>query len=333
MGWLRHQRIGSSLPWLAGATAVGLVLAGTLAGPSPVRAASTDDGEAIVDLSAFGIVFGVILVVVVVGVVWLIVRTMGASLPIRNGVRSEGIIKAWRDTGMVESHGAGTLGSSIYDLQLEVTPVGGGAPVIAHTRAQLDSFMDPSIGARIPIIISPTNPRRVKVDHSRTAPALDKSWHTASDAGSFDPAAQAPAAGAAPGLDFAFDANLNPSTASLDDTMGRIASDTMPTINQSAAQILASGARGTAEITTCQPMGKTVRQVNPHATAHLDDAMWLFTVKVTVPGQGTWPAVMGHRVPPEKAGSIGPGVKLAVAVNLADKMNEVAIDWDKSPLP
>jgi hypothetical protein len=41
---------------------------------------------------------------------------------------------------------------------------------------------------------------------------------------------------------------------------------------------------------------------------------------------------MGHYVPQAKVGVLGPGVKLAVAVNLADKMNEVAIDWDKSPL-
>jgi hypothetical protein len=36
--------------------------------------------------------------------------------------------------------------------------------------------------------------------------------------------------------------------------------------------------------------------MNPHATAHLDDPEWLFTVKVTVPGNGTWPAVMGRTV-------------------------------------
>ena len=57
------------------------------------------------------------------------------------------------------------------------------------------------------------------------------------------------------------------------------------------------------------------------------------TSAVTVPGNGTWPAVMGHYVPQAKVGSVGPGVKLAVAVNMADKMNEVAIDWDQSPLP
>lgn len=277
-----------------------------------------------------------VLILIVVGVIYLIVHTMGASFPIRNGVRSEGIIKAWKDTGMMESHGEGTLGSSIYDLQLEVTPVRGGAPVIAHVRSQLDSFMDPDVGARVPIIISPTNPKRVKVDHSRTAPPIDKGWHTSNDtSGSHDDSdadAAPPPAGAKPGLDFSFDTNLNPTTASLDNVVSGVTAGTMPVIHQSAAQVLASGARGTAEITTCQPLGKTVRQTNPKATEHLDDPEWLFTVKVTVPGQGTWPAVMGHYVPQAKVGVLGPGVKLAVAVNLADKMNEVAIDWDKSPL-
>jgi hypothetical protein len=279
----------------------------------------------------------VVLTLIVLGVIYLIVHTMGASFPIRNGVRSEGIIRAWKDTGMMESHGAGTLGSTIYDLQLEVTPVRGGAPVIAHVRSQLDSFMDPDVGARVPIIISPSNPKRVKVDHSRTATPIDKSWHTSNDSrgSSDDPGSDdaAPTAGARPGLDFAFDTNLNPTSASLDNVVSGVTAGTMPVIHNSAAQVLASGARGTAEITTCQPLGKTVRQVNPNATAHLDDPEWLFTLKVTVPGQGTWPAVMGHYVPQAKVGVLGPGVKLAVAVNLADKMNEVAIDWDKSPLP
>jgi len=279
-------------------------------------------------------VLGVLVLVVVAACVYWAIHVTGYSLPILNGVQSEGTILAWRDTGMMESHGAGSLGSTIYDLQLEVAPVRGGAPVTAHVRAQLDSFMDPSIGDRVPIIISPTNPRRVKVDHSRLAPPVDKGWHTATgsapDAG---PTAEAGPTGEKPGLDFSFDADMNPTTASLDDVVGGVTTGTQKIIHNSAAEILASGARGTAVITSCQPLGKTVRQMNPHATAHLDDPEWLFTVKVTVPGNGTWPAVMGHYVPQAKAGIVGPGVKLAVAVNMADKMNEVAIDWDQSPLP
>jgi hypothetical protein len=96
---------------------------------------------------------------------------------------------------------------------------------------------------------------------------------------------------------------------------------------------LQPGARGVAEITTAQPMGKAVREINPNADpARLNDPMWLFTVTCNVPGQPPFPAVFGHRVPVDKVASIAPGVRLNVAVNLADRMNEVAIDWDASPI-
>jgi hypothetical protein len=55
--------------------------------------------------------------------------------------------------------------------------------------------------------------------------------------------------------------------------------------------------------------------------------------RLELPGQPEFPAVFGHRVPAAKAGDIGPGTKLAVAVDEADKNQEVAIHWDRSPLP
>jgi len=87
-------------------------------------------------------------------------------------------------------------------------------------------------------------------------------------------------------------------------------------------------------ITTASPLGKTVRDINPNADpARLNDPMWLFTVDVSVAGENPFPAVFGHRVPLAKVVTLGPGVKLAVAVNMANRNNEVAIDWDLSPLP
>jgi hypothetical protein len=118
-----------------------------------------------------------VIVVVILLVVGLVVRTTGASLPIRNGVQSEATIQAYRDTGMYE-RGTGNFGS-VYQLKLLVTPVGGGVPVIAEVKSTIESIVDPSIGDRIPVIISATNPRRVKVDHSRTRMPDDKGWHTA----------------------------------------------------------------------------------------------------------------------------------------------------------
>jgi hypothetical protein len=37
-------------------------------------------------------------------------------------------------------------------------------------------------------------------------------------------------------------------------------------------------------------------------------------------------------VPLAKLASVAPGVKLVVAVDESDKNNEVAIDWDRSPI-
>jgi hypothetical protein len=75
--------------------------------------------------------------------------------------------------------GTGNFGS-VYQLKLLVTPVGGvGAPYVVEVKSTIDSIGDPDVGDRIPVIISPTNPKRVKVDHSRTRPPDDKGWHTA----------------------------------------------------------------------------------------------------------------------------------------------------------
>jgi len=73
--------------------------------------------------------------------------------------------------------------------------------------------------------------------------------------------------------------------------------------------------------------------MDPAAEAsHLSDPMWLFTVEVSLAGQSPFPAVFGHRVPIDKVATVAPGVKLAVAVDEANKNQDVAIDWDKSPV-
>jgi hypothetical protein len=135
------------------------------------------------------------------------------------------------------------------------------------------------------------------------------------------------------GMEFNFDPSGRPVAGETDALVGAVRSGALPTIKGSAAQLLATGTRGIAEITTAQPMGKTVRDINPNADpARLNDPMWLFTVTCNVPGQPPFPAVFGHRVPVDKVASLAPGVRLNVAVNLADRMNEVAIDWDTSPI-
>lgn len=151
----------------------------------------------------------------------------------------------------------------------------------------------------------------------------------------FAPPAAYPPSVVAPGggMNFGFDQTGQPLTGETDQLVGAVRSGALPTIPGSAAQLLATGARGIAVVTTAQPMGKTVRDVNPNADpSRLNDPMWLFTVTASVPGQPPFPAVFGHRVPLDKVAYVAPGVRLNVAVNLADRMNEVAIDWDTSPI-
>jgi hypothetical protein len=81
------------------------------------------------------------------------------------------------------------------------------------------------------------------------------------------------------------------------------------------------------------PLGKTVKDINPAADpATLNDPIWVLTVEVTIAGEAPFPAVFGHRIPMDKLGAVSPGAKLAVAVNMANRNQEVAIDWTQSPL-
>jgi len=145
--------------------------------------------------------------------------------------------------------------------------------------------------------------------------------------------AQAPAADGKEGLDFQFDADGRPAAGQVNAVVGAVASGQMRTIKGKADEILATGTHGTAVITTASPLGKTVRDINPNADpSRLNDPMWLFTVEVSLAGQEPFPAVFGHRVPLAKLATVAPGVRLAVAVNPANRSSEVAIDWDRSPL-
>ena len=130
-----------------------------------------------------------------------------------------------------------------------------------------------------------------------------------------------------------FDGSGQPGAGQIAALVGGVRSGSVNAISGSADHLLATGTHGTAEITSAMPLGKTVRDVNPAAApSRLDDPIWVFTVEVTVAGEKPFPAVFGHRVPVAKIASVTPGVKLAVAVDLSDRQNEVAIDWDRSPI-
>ncbi len=134
------------------------------------------------------------------------------------------------------------------------------------------------------------------------------------------------------GVTVTFDTQGNP-ISGVNDMVGAVRSGAMPVIKGKAATILATGTHGTAVVTTAQPLGKTVRDYDPNADpSRLNDPMWIFTVEVSLAGRSAFPAMFGHRVPLAKVAQIAPGIKLAVAVDESNPSQDVAIDWDKSPL-
>jgi hypothetical protein len=280
---------------------------------------------------------------------WLIRKMTGVSGPIKGGVPSDAIIQSITDTGVTVSMASVGPDAPEYKLGLAVTPIGGGATYMVEAKALVPRIYLPMVvpGAHVGVLIDPTNPQHVSVDFSRMSqPGYGMAGAGAaagfagaagfggspSPYGQFGPAGAA-AAGSAPNMDLSFDAAGNPNMAQLGAFASAVSQGQMPTHTGSAAQLLATGTHGTAVITTAMPLGKTVRQINPSADpSTLDDPLWMFTVEVSLAGQTPFPAVFGHRVPKDKTASIGPGTKLAVAVNPANKNQEVAIDWNQSPL-
>jgi hypothetical protein len=96
----------------------------------------------------------------------------------------------------------------------------------------------------------------------------------------------------------------------------------------SAADLLATGQRGTASVTMYQPLG-TPRSlgVTPSNPAYLDDPVYMFVLTVQLPGQQPFQAQMGHRVPPQLESTLRQGMTLNVAIDPANPTQSVAIDW------
>jgi hypothetical protein len=199
--------------------------------------------------------------------------------------------------------------------QTQSRTVGPGAPMMGTTPAQPGGMPAPNT-----------------LSSMGSMPATLNTLSGAPMSGGLGTVAAVSSPGAAGGMDFNFDASGQPIAGETAAVIGAVRSGALPTIRGSAAELLATGTHGTAVITTAQPMGRTVRDINPAADpSRLNDPMWLFTVEVSIPGEPPFPAVFGHRVPLDKVSAIAPGVTVAVAVNMADRNQEVAIDWDNSP--
>jgi hypothetical protein len=252
---------------------------------------------------------------------WLIRKLSGVSGPIKGGVPSDAVIESIADTGVTVTMPSVGPDAPDYKFTLQVTPIGGGAPYQVVTKALVPRLFIPMVvpGARIGVLIDPADPQKVSIDFSRiNEEPMGGGYIEASAPGGFN---------------MAFDASGQPAPNDIATLVSGIRSGAVNQIKGSAAHLLATGTHGTAVITTAMPLGKTVRDINPAAEgSYLNDPMWLFTVEVSLAGQTPFPAVFGHRVPVDKLASVAPGVKLAVAVDEANKNQGVAIDWDKSPV-
>jgi hypothetical protein len=258
---------------------------------------------------------------------FLMRKMTGISGPIKNGVPSDAFIESIADTGTTITSSSVGPDAPVYKLGLQVTPIGGaGAPYPVEVKAAIPRLYIPMVlpGARIGVMVDPLNPTSVSPDFNRIVPA--SAAGTGAGGVSMSPAGPG-------GFAMNFDPSGQPTMGDVSALAGGVRSGSVNTIKGSADQLLATGTHGTATITTAMPLGKTVRDINPAADpSRLDDPVWLFTVEVSLAGEAPFPAVFGHRVPMAKLGAVAPGVKLAVAVNEANKNQEVAIDWEKSPI-
>jgi hypothetical protein len=185
-------------------------------------------------------------------------------------------------------------------------------------------------GAVIGVLVDPANPAHVVPDWNQVNSPLPGAGAASTAQFGAQTGAGAMQMG---GLPFSFDATGQSAGAEIAALLGAVRSGAAAQTTGNAAQVLATGTHGTAVIASAQPMGKTVRDIDPSADAdRLNDPIWLFTLDVTLAGQAPFQATFGHRVPLAKVTSIAPGVKLAVAVEPERPNEEVAIDWDRSPI-
>ena len=264
--------------------------------------------------------------------VWALSKFRGTTGGIKGGLPAQATIMSLAETGLTVSSYTDGPNAPVYNIGLLVTPPGGGTPYQTVSKHEIPRIYVPMMmpGAVIGVLVDPANPAHVVPDWNQVNSPLP-------GAGAASTAQFGAQTGAGVmqmgGLPFSFDATGQSAGAEIAALLGAVRSGaaTQPTGN--AAQVLATGTHGTAVIASAQPMGKTVRDIDPSADAdRLNDPIWLFTLDVTLAGQAPFQAIFGHRVPLAKLASIAPGVKLAVAVDPEHPNEEVAIDWDRSPI-
>jgi len=264
--------------------------------------------------------------------VWALRKFSGTTGSIKGGLPAQATIVSLAETGLTVSSYTDGPNAPVYKIGLQVTPPGGGAPYQTVSKHEVPRIYVPMMlpGATIGVLVDPANRTHVVPDWSRVNSPLPGGGAASATQFGAQTGAGVMQMG---GLPFSFDATGQSAGAEIAALLGALNSGAVPQTTGNAAQLLATGTHGTAVIASAQPMGKTLRDIDRSADAdRLNDPIWLFTLDVTLAGQTPFQAIFGHRVPLAKVTSIAPGVELAVAVDPERPNQEVAIDWDRSPI-
>jgi hypothetical protein len=262
-------------------------------------------------------------------VAFAIWRDRSATSQIENAVPSTAVVRSIDETMQrIQTSMAGF--NIVYKISMLVTPPGGGAPYAAVCRHDIPSEMVPYLqpGTTIRVLIDPKRRKRVLPDLSQAEPGdLQYQFSNA--------IAQAMGTPAGPN---------GPVTVVRRSNTGFGVSRGAPPVTNlgetplqgallSAAQLLATGTRGTALIKSVSPLGITVGQVSPGSdAATLNDPLWMFSAEIALPDRSPYTAAFGTRVPLEKTSIVTAGSLVNVAVDPADPGRRIAIDWHSSPL-
>ena len=167
-------------------------------------------------------------------------------------------------------------------------------------------------GIQLPVDIDPKDATRVKVAFQR-----------------YEAGRTAATGAGAPGVPAVTVTFPGGSVTGIDEVVGAVRSGALHAERGSAAELLRTGARGTAEVVQAMPLGRRAVDVDPACPpAVRDDPIWVLTLTVEVPGEAPFPAVIGHRIPRSRVADVVPGLRVPVAVDLADRSGKVAVDWD-----
>ena len=233
----------------------------------------------------------------------------GVTGTIKEALPGTAVVRSIADTGTTISSSSVGAEAPVYRIALQVSPPAG-APYDAEAKQAVPRIHVPFLrpGVQVPVDIDSRDGSRVKVSWARMS-----SLPTPGDGGALAFVGTRPVGG-------------------LEEMLANVRSGAVPANRGSAAALLATGTHGTAEITSAMPIGKRARDVFADIDpSQADDPLWMFTVSVQVPGQQEFPAVFGQRVPRDRVAQVGPGLVVPVAVDLAARNTQVAIDWDRLP--